>query len=1457
MSATEGGVGHNVPSGNGRTARPSVAFPAYGRMQEVPAMTRYDGGSDPDEGRILSFLADARGAGVIGKGTERSLVRFLQHQARISTAMPEPARVTAAKAGPTTATLPPPPVGVREKPSLPRLQVQPPPPSGPAPWRAWLGRLKAMVASDVTLHGFAYLGVLLMFTGVFGFVVFAFGELDPAWRPVAEAAIPTVFFVSAWFLRRQRAPHIASAMQLLGGLTLPIVAYASFVDNGTVPADLMGTSLVIALTAVSLAVAAVYLIWWRRHADTPLRYLIVPMVWMAVWAAGIALGDTIVEGFEIRQPNPGQMALFTLAVTVSAAIARRAGDRPLANETLVAAIPGVVLGFGLTMASGLRYDWPVWPAALAGAAAVAGIECLSLGVTPARTSAVRLTQTLVAALSLLAMAQTLEPAQAGAIGIPVAIAFYEWWRRSEVRAPEGVALGVAAAAALAVSMQVDLAMLGAWAAAGLWLLVRQHTATSYEAVWMRTAAATVPLGAAVALFRVTDADVALFVIAVVIAAASVGFRVIGRSDFETAWLIVAAASTAAAAPFLAAVSETTSELGGASVLAAGVLATAPRTARVRVWIAGPAAVASLVLWMRVFGVAEELRPALVALAGIAVAVAATAIRRPVACHLEAAGYAVGAAGLLALWTVGEGPLAPIPLVPLAAWTAAWLWSAALAERGRDPLAAGLASYPLTEGPGPWVPAVVAAASLPLVLLDAGRLAGWIDDRVPAGLTLAGLALIEAGATRVLRRFERPARVVADSAVLLALAALWLAWIEPWPAVIVCGALILGVLALAPSTRRPVDVWLAWAASAGMAFGLARIAGVGDDRLFAVGIGWGVAAVVGGLAADDALRGRRTAGEFVRTPWLVPAAMLGVLGVGVGVGAGFEQPIEVHAPWLIGVGGACLVAAWQLRLGAVSMLAWLSAGVGVAELARQTLERDPWTAVVAAIVPAVIGVALYRGEPGDLAVERRWSLPALTAAHLATIGGLALAVAEGEIAPTWLAAAALSLSFAAALRHPAWLIAAVALALVGTYDLGPTWFAIALGVSATGSWLAATKATGQLRRVLQGVGVVFWAAAWVTTVEAAGWGDTEALRATAVVGALIALAAAGVVRARWVAVDWLLPAAVMAASAVVRSAVGLHLAGPSVEDAWVLAAALGGSAIALALAARPAALDHLRDAAALVFLGAGAEVLVGLDPTISVATGVAVATGLASLAVALSLWRASRLTWVRAFAVAGVVAAGSAVTLALQVWPTRAPLVAALLALAAEALVAGLLVRQAQLLAAAPVLACAAWLVFASAALTGEPMWFTVPSGVAVLSVLEVVRWDRRQRSQPPASPELVAVELLALAVILGVAPIQVVLGEPWAGVTGIGLGVAIAAWGVETRVRRRLWAGAGAVALCLVLLAVLPLVRNVPEIGGSALWLVLAGLGAMVVVAATTIERARPRLQSALHHLHERLEGWE
>ena len=63
--------------------------------------------------------------------------------------------------------------------------------------------------------------MLLLFVGLFGFILFSFDRLQPGARFVVEIAIPVVLLGSAMFLRRRGAPVVATALGLPGGVLLP------------------------------------------------------------------------------------------------------------------------------------------------------------------------------------------------------------------------------------------------------------------------------------------------------------------------------------------------------------------------------------------------------------------------------------------------------------------------------------------------------------------------------------------------------------------------------------------------------------------------------------------------------------------------------------------------------------------------------------------------------------------------------------------------------------------------------------------------------------------------------------------------------------------------------------------------------------------------------------------------------------------------------------------------------------------------------------------------------------------------------------------------------------------------------------------------------------------------------------------------------------------------------------
>jgi hypothetical protein len=226
----------------------------------------------------------------------------------------------------------------------------------------------------------------------------------------------------------------------------------------------------------------------------------------------------------------------------------------------------------------------------------------------------------------------------------------------------------------------------------------------------------------------------------------------------------------------------------------------------------------------------------------------------------------------------------------------------------------------------------------------------------------------------------------------------------------------------------------------------------------------------------------------------------------------------------------------------------------------------------------------------------------------------------------------------------------------------------------------------------------------------------------------------------------------------------------------------------------------------------------------------------------------------AFSVAfNIIAAGAAV----MVWPDRAPLVGVLLVLAAQSAGAGIALRRGALLMAVPPLVCAAWLVGAGDVLQGSIQWSAVPIGVAALVVSAIGRWDRRRRGEPVADQRLVALEYAGMAALVAPSLIETITVSPIEGTVALAFGAGLAAWGVVTKVRRRLFVGAGAAVGAIVLMLVGPIARLVPQVKGPWLWVLLVVVGLALIVIATSLERGRTKISAALKRLDQLLSGWE
>ena len=440
------------------------------------------GSGDGGVAEIRRFLNDAFRSNLIDEAAYRGLIVELQRRIDERAALrPEPVAAWAAsgppgppahavadrRSGEASAPISPPP---RAHPSTTQpvwwKELERPVP--PVRWEAWILALRELVEPELALHGLAYLGVLLTFIGAFGFVVFAYGELDRSVRPVAEAIIPLVCFLTAWFLRVQRAPHVAAGLELLGGLLLPLVAYASLVDGAAAPPDLAGTPLIAALSLVSLALCGSYAAWTASHPASPLRFLVAPMAWQVVWALGLAFADGPVVGVAIRTPDLWQMSAYVLAVVASIALVNAFPTRRLAGPTRIASTVGLAVGYALMLATGFADGWEVAPVALTGAAVVVGIDLLAAGLPERVAGAARLAQAAVVAITVAALAPDLELGWAGVAATIGAIALLERWARVGSTAFERAIAVVELAGGLAMAMTEPWAAVVAFGLASLW-----------------------------------------------------------------------------------------------------------------------------------------------------------------------------------------------------------------------------------------------------------------------------------------------------------------------------------------------------------------------------------------------------------------------------------------------------------------------------------------------------------------------------------------------------------------------------------------------------------------------------------------------------------------------------------------------------------------------------------------------------------------------------------------------------------------------------------------------------------------------------------------------------------------------------------------------------------------------------------------------------------------------------
>lgn len=1537
-------------------APPTAAAPAA----PVPPIPSHDG----------SFRAPAH-AGAPGGGDE--------HPGRIPANPAHPAQ------RPHASSAPPGPGPAAGNPSTSTTHPAPAGPQVPGRLAPWWARARERLGTDIALHGLTYLGVLLLFVGVFGLVAFAFGDVEPGLRPVAELAVAAVPFAAAWLLARSGARFVARAMVAVGGLILPVMVVTSTVDGFPVPPDLHGPALPLGAGLACGTIAVAYAMRVSRRPDSALGVMVAPAVWLTAATSALALARPAPRGEDVAVPGAAQVAVVALAVLATTWLARRVLDRlpsatgqpeaagpdadpptdatgaelgrspasarlaartALAQGARAAAPAGVVVVAVLALVAGAAEGWPLVPFVVTAAAlaltaswllpsrqgdvltaawlVVVGRVLLTTGSTPLVSEHV-----VAPGVALAAQPALLLVALAAGAGLLELMA-----RRTRT----GVAFAVVAWALVVVALIAVIVPGGAvWGLAGAvvltgWSALRRATPPPLPGASLALdgLAALAPVTVVAGVWRHVDGTSAgLLTAALALAVTPLARGRLRRGPTDRLWRhwwVGSVVTTLVAAIVL----------GGGGPLAAGVV---HERAAVAVMLA--LAVASLVA-----GPGPRVRAVVLATpvvwwwwaavvaasgggaAGLTLGPAALGLGAVLAAHLvrgaastrfavATTGYVTGAVAVLG--ATDEALLA----AALGASTLAWLVTAVVGDRGRSPVVARLdrsrALRPLA-----WVLTIFGLPATTVAALHAGEVVRLGDPWWTVPFVVAALA--SAAATRV-RTSQRLAAALPWSAFGLAGLTLLGTVVGPvppaaatgWDAVVTLATLV----AVAPLTRarHRVVTWTAWLALAPLAGTAAWAGSAGVRHLGGDVVATGALVGVGGLLAVGALLGDRARPGAPRLaprtavavpPFFVGAGQLVLGALGALALAALETetavPGALSAPDTTPVPGTLLLAVAVFAAAIAGLGGIGTVGAAAAVVAwggAQVLVRDAYpgawadVGVVALLLTIALVASLVRPPAWRAA---RWDVPfalAATLPALAALGGAHPTERAGVTAVVG------GLTIAAAVRLSRRRVLSESLATLGSglVLLGAAWASRSLAVAALAGLavahtaLAARRESGTWRVVRQWVGAVLAAAAWLVFLGGpAPLGGSAQARAdvTAVAAALVTLTVLGAAASGRLDRSWTLPWGTVGALLAVGAAVGPALAvgatGPTlapgadvvtgtaaVTASWwhVLAWAL------LTAATEPASRlpgervegearrwrSGWRTAGVVPVVGA---LLAGLGAAsagavtrVSVLAAVSLGTALVVVLTARGARRGRTTQLVALGTTTTVLAAATALAApdgtSSGAWHLARPaLLAVVLAVAAvQSGAYGVALRALGLRLAAPVLAWLAWFVLAVDALGGVVFWHTVPVGLAMIAVVEVWRSDRRRRGRPAIEPGVAALDLAGIAFLVGASFVSAFTAAVWHALVAAGIGVLVFCWAAVTRVRRRLVAGAGIVLAGLVVAVVLPLAALVPAWGGAALWVAVAVVGLLVVLAATFLERGRAAVQGGRARFRAATAGWE
>ncbi len=620
--------------------------------------------------------------------------------------------------------------------------------------------------------------------------------------------------------------------------------------------------------------------------------------------------------------------------------------------------------------------------------------------------------------------------------------------------------------------------------------------------------------------------------------------------------------------------------------------------------------------------------------------------------------------------------------------------------------------------------------------------------------------------------------------------------------------------------------------------------------------WGSVVLVGAVLRHR-LRHGPDPREILRDEPTRAPLVWGTLALLIGGGLALVGEAPTVTGWLcLALAVPVMTVALLLSAGSVGGLAELLISAGLLLVAPWSPLEHPWSIVPWAAGLLAVAWWLRPREPaGPLA---RWDLSTFVVAHAVAAIALFASTVHGSVPVTFVAVAVLSGFTGLAIGRREWIFAGAVLALFGAASAGPGWLALALGGEGVASTIRGLKLEGgpsRSRLLVLGSAMVTLAGVAVTDWQA--WSALMVMQSIGLGAAMFTVPLAWVTRRgrgpRDLWLVWLADAAttaMVACGLAFLPEIGQRAGGLTAAGVLAMLAVSGGVS---ACAVHPV----LRWIAAALAGGSWTAAYIGLEPgpvaVVAVGTTIALVVGLELLLVDAA---SPTSPWIGpAFALCAFAQLGS-LLVAVNELPRRGLLIAVLLALAAESAVGGVVFRAMPFVAAAPALACLAWLVYAGESLA-SPRWFTVPIGLTMLVDVGLIRWLRRGRGEDVVRLDLVVLEFVGMFFLVAASLAEVLSGNLWYSLSAIGIGIVLGAWGILTRVRRRAVFGAAVIVLSAVLVVAVPLARAVPTWTGPALWLAVAALGVAAILFATLLEQSRSAIRHAATRLDEMTSGWE